>query len=174
MPVSVHYRLCLVTVRMKVLHNVRLVRFSNRTGCWCAFSCSVCDQTATSLGVSRAAVPKVMTTYTDHGKTSSAESSCGRTPKLSERDRRTLQRIVSKTDHRTAAAKVTTELSIHLRILFVHKQSDQSFTNPTATIKGEKDGVTIKPGCLVIGNVTWSGGLLFTFYPASGQTPKEA
>jgi len=37
-PVSKHYRLCLVTVRMKVLQNGRLVRFSNTTDCWCMFS----------------------------------------------------------------------------------------------------------------------------------------
>ena len=107
---------------------------------------------ATSLGVSRAAVPKVMTTHTDHRKTSSAKRSCGRKPKLSERDRRTFKRV-SKKDHRTAAAKVTAEFSIHLKILFPHKQSNQSFTNPT-TINGEKDGVMmIKPGRLLIGNM---------------------
>jgi hypothetical protein len=32
-PVSTHYRLCLVTVRMKVLQNGRRVRFSKRTDC---------------------------------------------------------------------------------------------------------------------------------------------
>jgi hypothetical protein len=32
---------------------------------------------ATSLAVSRAAVPKVVTAYTDHGKTSSAERNGG-------------------------------------------------------------------------------------------------
>ena len=67
-PVSVHYRLYLVAVCMKVLQNGRLVRFSKLTDCWCAFSCSVSNQMATSLAVSRAAVPKVMTTHTDHGK----------------------------------------------------------------------------------------------------------
>ena len=65
-PVSVLYRLCVVTVGMKGLQNGRLVRFAKRTDCWCAFRCSVRDQTATSLAVSRAAVPKVMTAYTDH------------------------------------------------------------------------------------------------------------
>jgi hypothetical protein len=73
-PVLVHYRLCIVTVRMKVLQNERLVTFSKRTGCWCAFSWSICIKTATALGVSRAAVPMVVTAYTDHGKISSAES----------------------------------------------------------------------------------------------------
>jgi len=42
--VSVHYRLCLVTVCMKVLQNSRRIRFSNRTDCWCALCCSICNQ----------------------------------------------------------------------------------------------------------------------------------
>ena len=37
---------------------------------------------ATLLGVSRAAVSKVMTTHTNHGKTSSAKRNSGRKPKL--------------------------------------------------------------------------------------------
>ena len=47
-------------------------------------------KTATLLGVSRTAVSKVMTTYTNQGKTSSAKRSSGRKPKLSERDRHTM------------------------------------------------------------------------------------
>jgi hypothetical protein len=69
-------------------------------------------KTATVLGVSIAAVSIVMTAYTNHRKTS-ATRTCGRKPKLSVRDRRTLKRIVSKND-RTSVAKVTAELSIHL------------------------------------------------------------
>ena len=53
-------------------------------------------KTATLLGVSREAVSKFMTAYTNYGKTSSARSNSGRKPKLSERDRRTLKRIVCK------------------------------------------------------------------------------
>jgi hypothetical protein len=53
-----------------------------------------------------------MTTYTDHGKTSSAAKNRGRKPKLNERNRRTLKRIMSK-NHKTAAAKVTAKLNIH-------------------------------------------------------------
>jgi len=52
-------------------------------------------KTATSLGVSRAAVSKVMMPYTNHGKTSSTKRKSDRRPKLSERDYYTLQRIVS-------------------------------------------------------------------------------
>ena len=43
-------------------------------------------KTAPLLGVSRAALPKVMATYTIDGKTSSAEGHSGRKPKLCERD----------------------------------------------------------------------------------------
>jgi len=68
---------------------------------------------ATLLGVSRAAFSNVMTAYTNHGKTSSAKRNSGRKSKLSERDRRTLKRTVSK-NHRPSAAQVTAELNIHL------------------------------------------------------------
>jgi hypothetical protein len=67
-PVSVYYRLCLVTVRMKVLPNGTLVRFSKLTDWWRAFSCNICNRMATTLGVPRAADPKIMATHTDHGK----------------------------------------------------------------------------------------------------------
>jgi hypothetical protein len=49
-PVSSHYRFCLVTVLMKVLHKRRGVRFSKRTNCWCAFSCSICNQNGQLIG----------------------------------------------------------------------------------------------------------------------------
>jgi len=52
-------------------------------------------KSATALGISRAAVSKVMMPYTNHGKTSSTKRKSGRRPKLSERDCHTLQRIVS-------------------------------------------------------------------------------
>ena len=65
-----------------------------------------------------------------------------------------------------AAAKVTTELNIHLGDSF-HKKSDESLTNPKSMVglqllnllllktafKDEKDGVMIiKPGHLMSGN----------------------
>jgi len=73
-------------------------------------------QTATLLGVSRAAVSKVMETYANHGMTSSAKSNGGQKPKLSKRDCLTLKRTVS-INHRSAA-----ELNIHLEDRF-HKNS---------------------------------------------------
>ena len=60
-PVSMLYKLWAVTVRMTVLQNGRFVRFSK--------SWSICNQTATLLGITRVAVSKVMTAYTNHGKT---------------------------------------------------------------------------------------------------------
>jgi transposase len=106
---------------MKAMQNLRLVKYSKTTDCWCAFSWSVCDKNATLLGVSRATIPKGMMAYTDHGETSSAERNSGRQPKQSEGDRCTLQRIVSKI-HRTAAANVTAELNIHMEDRY-HKNS---------------------------------------------------
>jgi hypothetical protein len=46
-----------------------------------------------------------MMMHTNYGKTSSAKKSSGRKPKLSEGDRHTLKRAVSK-NHRISAAKV--------------------------------------------------------------------
>jgi hypothetical protein len=62
-----------------------------------------------------------MTAFKNHGKALSGKRNTGRKPKLSERDRRILKGMVSK-NHRTAAAKVTAELSIHLEDRF-HKNS---------------------------------------------------
>jgi hypothetical protein len=51
---------------------------------------------ASLFSVYRAAVSKVVTAHTNHGKTSSARKNSGKKPKLSERDCHTLKRIVSK------------------------------------------------------------------------------
>jgi transposase len=59
-----------------------------------------------ALSVSRATVSEVMSTYTNHGKTTSAKRNSGRKSTLTERDRRTLRRTVSK----------ITELLQHSRI----------------------------------------------------------
>jgi predicted transcriptional regulator len=53
-------------------------------------------KTVTLLGVSRAAVPKVMTAYKNHAKTSSAKRNSGRKHTRSERDCRILKKISSK------------------------------------------------------------------------------
>jgi transposase len=69
-------------------------------------------KTATLLGVSRVTVSKVMSAYTNHGKTISAKRNSGQKSTLTERDRRTLRRIVSK-NNRPTAAHVTAELNIY-------------------------------------------------------------
>jgi hypothetical protein len=60
----------------------------------CAFSWSICDKTATLLSASRVKVSKVMSSYTNHGKTTSAKWDSRRKSTLTERDCRTLRRIV--------------------------------------------------------------------------------
>jgi hypothetical protein len=69
-------------------------------------------KTATLLGVLRMTVPKVMSAYMNHGKTSMKRNS-GQKSTVVERDRRTLRRTVLK-NHRTTAAQVTAKLNIHL------------------------------------------------------------
>jgi hypothetical protein len=53
-------------------------------------------KTATLFSVYRAAVSKIVTAHTNHGKTLSTRRNSGQKPKLSERDCHTLKRIVSK------------------------------------------------------------------------------
>jgi predicted transcriptional regulator len=75
----------------------------------CALPGSSATRSATLLRVSTATVSKVMSAYTNHEKTTPATRKIGRKLTLTERDRRTLRRTVSK-NHITTAA----ELNIHL------------------------------------------------------------
>jgi transposase len=63
-------------------------------------------KSAALLGVSRAKISKIISAYTNYGKTISAKRNSGRNSTLTEKDLRTLRRIVSK-NHRTTAAQVT-------------------------------------------------------------------
>jgi len=65
------------------------------------------------LSLPRAAVAEVMTSHTNHGKTSSGTRNSGRKQKISERYRRTSKRTVSR-NRKTTRAKVIAELNIHL------------------------------------------------------------
>ena len=64
--------------------------------------------------VARSTISKVMTAFEKEGKTSSLKQNLGeKKRKLSDRDRRTLRRIVMK-DHKTTAPKITAGLNDHL------------------------------------------------------------
>jgi len=119
---------------MKVQQNGRLFIFWKRLDFFCAFSWCICNKMATLLGVSRAAVSKVMTTYTNHGKISSRRKS-GRKPKLSERDRRTFKKTMSKRFIELLQQRWQQNSVFILKTLFAQKLSDESFTDPTSTVE---------------------------------------
>jgi len=129
-----------------------------------------------------------MMAYTNHRKTPSATRTSGRKPKLTERDRRTLKRIVSKND-RTTGTKVTPELSIHLADPVRRELHKSNIHGRTATAKPlitENNAKRRKGWCDHIiwtsddwKYVMWSDESSFTLFPTSGRvcvcrTPKEA
>jgi hypothetical protein len=76
-----------------------------------------------------------MSAYTNHGKTTPAKRNSGRKSTLTERDRRTLRRNVSKNHKPTATTgDRTAGLSIHLEDLVftktVRRELHKSDTNP--------------------------------------------
>jgi transposase len=134
-------------------------------------------KTAILLGASRATVSKVMPTCTNHGKTTSAKRNSGRKSTLTERDFRTLRKIVLK-NHRTTAAQLTAELNIHL---------DETVCTKTVQRELHKSNIhgraTIVKPLIIESNATvnaceiWSDESSFTLFPTSGRvwrTPKEA
>jgi len=127
-PASMHYRLRLVTIHMKVQQNGKLVRFSKKTDCWCVFSWSICYQNGHFIRCIRAAVSKVMTAYKNHGKTSSAKRNSGQKPKLSEMESHTMNRIVSE-NHRTTAAKYSKFISSMTQHTLVINIKNKKFGN---------------------------------------------
>jgi len=88
-----HCRMCLVTVRVKVMGDLSVCQKGQIVGA--RLTIASVTKTATSIAVLRAAVSNVMTAYTTLGNTSAKRNS-GRKPKLSERDLHKLKRITSK------------------------------------------------------------------------------
>jgi hypothetical protein len=78
-------------------------------------------RTDTLIGVSSATLSKVMSAYTNHGKTISVKRDSGTQSELTERTRRTLRRIVS-VHHTTAAPQ---------QIMFPKRTLRVSFTSST-------------------------------------------
>ena len=109
-PVSVHYRLCLVTVRMNVLQNGGLVRFSKGGHCWRAFSWSICDCNGHFI--------RCIQSSNLQGSDGIHKSYEGRWeeqwPKTkTKKESPYIEEDMSK-NHRTTATKVTAELNIYL------------------------------------------------------------
>jgi transposase len=90
---------------------------------------------ATLLGVSRATVPKVMSAYTNHGKTTSAKGNSERKSTLTEGDRHILRWIISK-NHRAAAAQEIVKVNIRVEDPVSTKMPDVSFPDPAQTTVG--------------------------------------
>jgi hypothetical protein len=65
-PVSMHYRLCIVTVHMKVLQIGDLLHFQKGQIVGVHLAGASVNKSANLLGVSRAAVSRVMTAYTNY------------------------------------------------------------------------------------------------------------
>jgi hypothetical protein len=122
-----YYSLCLVTLCMKVLQNGRLLKFSRRTDCWCSFSGASVTKTTALLDVYRAAVSKVMATYKNHGRISSAKRNTGQKPELSE------------TDWRGLCLSITELLQQRWQQIFIITlktiSSKTAFTDPTSMVE---------------------------------------
>lgn len=119
---------------MTVVQNGRLVISSKRTDCWCVFSCSAASvaKMATLFSVYRAAVSKVVTAYTHHGKASSAKWNSGWKLKLSGRDHCILTGV-SKSY--STVAKVTAVLNIHLEDTVSEKNSLTTASQMQSTVQ---------------------------------------
>jgi predicted transcriptional regulator len=137
-------------------------------------------KTAILLGVSRAAVSKVMMTYTNHGNTSSAKRKRGRKPKLSKKDRRTLKRNVSKKiTHYCGKLSIHLEDRISTKIVRreLHKSNIHGKAAIATPLTIENSAKRRKRWCDDHKTwtsddwkyVIWSDELFFTLFPTSGQ-----
>ena len=70
-------------------------------------------KTVELFGLARSTVSKVMTAFKKEGKASSLKQNSGRKRKLSDRDCRTITRIV-RNDPKNTAPKTTAEFNVHI------------------------------------------------------------
>jgi hypothetical protein len=75
------------------------------------FSWSICDKNCPLLGVLRASVSKVMSAYTNHGKTTSVKRNSGQKSTLTERDCHTLMIVSKKSQNYCSTDDSRTEYS---------------------------------------------------------------
>lgn len=146
------------------------------------------------IGVSRATVSTVMKAYLVSGKTSSAKHDSGRKTLLSDRDRRTLRRIVAA-KKKTTASKVAAELNhglqnpVSVRTVRreLHKQNIHgraAITKPLVSPVNAKRRVKWCNDHKIWTSdqwkhVIWSDESAFTLFPTTGRvyvwrTPREA
>ena len=149
--VSTQLQLTNISIYQKVLQNGRLIRFSKRTDCLCAFNWSICNQNGHFIRCiqsgSLQGYDEIHTSWEDiisWGKQCSKTKTEWKGSSYIEED------CVYKSQ--STAAKVTAELNVHLEDHFHKKKSDDSFTNPTSScwmvktvLKGEKYGQMSHP-----------------------------
>jgi hypothetical protein len=76
-----------------------------------------------------------MSTYTDHGKTTSAKRNSGRKSALAEKRSSYIERdCFEKSQNYNSTGNGTAGLNIHLEDPVSTKLSNVSFTNPTSTV----------------------------------------
>ena len=116
MPVSTYYSKFLSNSSYESTANLETLSGFQRGQIVCAcLAGTPLTKTAAVLGVSRAAVNKVVTAHTNRGKTSPAKKNSGRKPKLSGKISPYFEEDCVKKNHKTTAAKVIVELSIQLQ-----------------------------------------------------------
>lgn len=152
------------------------------------------SKVAEVFSVSRGTVSKIYSAYLKSGKTSSAKSQRGRKCVLSDRDRRALRKIVTKTK-KTTAAKVTAEMNVVLKNPVstktirreLHKQGIYGRAAIQKPFISDANACNRKKWCLSHKawtmeqwkTVIWSDESCFTLFPTSGRvyvwrTPSQA